>query len=381
MTRSPQESERLLTDMVTAQPESAALRGRLGLLYQSTGREHLALAEFCAAFEVAPNDTVGRYNYAAALHAAGDHALSLELLDEGLLTSPDNFRLHYGRACSLQSTGLRDDARIAYMRAVELQADFADGWYAIGTLEQAEGHHAAAIECYQKVVALQPENLSAQHMLDSLIGQQSSQAPGEFAKILFDSYADHYEEHLTGTLEYRGPELVEGALLKCLGSRTGLRVLDLGCGTGLFGERIRSLADQLTGIDVSANMIAKTEERGDYDAVFVAELHDYLQTIVPGSFDVIVAIDVFIYLGSLSDVVVGCAKALDKNGLLAFSAEIGAKGFQLDHSGRYTHSENYLSEQREQAGFESLSFTEETIRQESGEPCRAFIGVWRRPPE
>lgn len=377
MALSPQEYEQSLIDMVTAQPESSELRGRLGLLYQTTGRERLALVEFCAAFEVAPAETVGRYNYAAALHAAGNDAMSLDLLEEGLIASPDDFRLHYGRACSLQSTGRHDEARIAYMKSVELQPDFADGWYAIGTLEQAEGHYAAAIECYQKVVALQPENLSAQHMLDSLIGQQSSQAPGEFAKVLFDSYAAHYDEHLTGALEYRGPELVERALLKCLGSRTGLRVLDLGCGTGLFGERFRPLADQLTGVDVSANMVAKTEERGDYDAVYVAELHDYLQTVEPGSFDVIVAIDVFIYLGSLSSVVEGCAKALGKNGLFAFSAEIGDEGFQLGHSGRYSHSESYLSQLREQAGFESLSITTETIRKESGEPCRAFIGVWQ----
>jgi predicted TPR repeat methyltransferase len=154
--------------------------------------------------------------------------------------------------------------------------------------------------------------------------------------------------------------------------------LDLGCGTGLFGERIRPLADQLTGIDVSANMIAKTEEGGHYDAVVVAELHDYLRSIESASFDVIVAVDVFIYLGSLSDVVTTCAKALAKNGLLAFSAEIGDQGFHLEHSGRYTHSETYLAELSEEAGFESLSMTEETIRTESGEPCRAFIGVWQR---
>ena len=74
MARSPQESEQSLTDLVIAQPDSAELRGRLGLLYQSTGRQRLALAEFCAAFTVAPADTVGRYNYAAALHAAVDRS-------------------------------------------------------------------------------------------------------------------------------------------------------------------------------------------------------------------------------------------------------------------------------------------------------------------
>jgi predicted TPR repeat methyltransferase len=82
------------------------------------------------------------------------------------------------------------------------------------------------------------------------------------------------------------------------------------------GRQRLALADQLTGIDISANMIAKAEERGHYDTIVVAELHDYLQTIEPGCFDVIVA----------------CAKALDNNGLLAFSAEIGDNGFHLDHS-------------------------------------------------
>ena len=49
-------------------------------------------------------------------------------------------------------------------------------------------------------------------------------------------------------------------------------VADLGCGTGLFGERIRARADRLEGFDLSANMLAKAQEKGLYDHLAQADL-------------------------------------------------------------------------------------------------------------
>jgi len=45
-------------------------------------------------------------------------------------------------------------------------------------------------------------------------------------------------------------------------------VIDLGCGTGLVGERFRDIAGKLIGIDVSINMIHKAKKKNIYDELY-----------------------------------------------------------------------------------------------------------------
>ena len=336
------------------------------------------MLEFRAALAIAPDDPQAQYNYAAALHASGEHAQALEFLDRSLLDHPQDAHLHYGRGCLLQSNGHRDEAHAAFSKAVTIRPDHADGWYAIGTLEHAAGDHAAAIECYRNVAALDPNHPAARHLLDALLGNDPPQPPKEFAKTLFDSYADHYDRHITGKLGYRAPQLVERAVREVVGSRSGLQVLDLGCGTGLFGERIRPLADHLVGVDVSPNMLAQAADRGCYDNLVKADLLDYLAAAHRRSFDLIAAVDVFSYMGSLRRAINKAANTLKTGGLLAFSVEAGSGDYTLDQTGRYQHSKTYLATLRSDCGLHQLAFAREVIRHESGKPCEGYIAVWGR---
>ena len=59
------------------------------------------------------------------------------------------------------------------------------------------------------------------------------------------------------------PALIIDALNAVAPGRRFASALDLGCGTGLMGEALRERIDHLTGVDLSAAMIAKARERGD----------------------------------------------------------------------------------------------------------------------
>ena len=88
---------------------------------------------------------------------------------------------------------------------------------------------------------------------------------------------------------------------------TNLRVLDLGCGTGLLGDAIRKFditpflcgydSIKITGIDISTESLKIADKKSVYDELIFNDIHDALTNdLNDSSFDVICAITVLGYL-------------------------------------------------------------------------------------
>ena len=137
-----------------------------------------------------------------------------------------------------------------------------------------------------------------------------------FVEALFDQYADGFDEALVGRLGYRVPELLEAAI-----STTGrrfARAVDLGCGTGLMGERLRPIVDRLEGIDISAAMLRKAEARGS----MTISSRPTCNTVELPAADLFVAADVFMYVGALDHLLSRIGAAIREDGILAFTVEV-----------------------------------------------------------
>ena len=141
---------------------------------------------------------------------------------------------------------------------------------------------------------------------------------------LYAGMADTFDEHLTQRLGYRVPSLVVDELTPWLSDFAQRHnrlpsVLDLGCGTGLFGVAVRQYAATLTGVDLSAAMLAKARERGIYDELIESDLQSFL---LPNAsrklFDLTVATDVFIYVGNLDSLFPKIAAHISHAGRFAF---------------------------------------------------------------
>ena len=91
-------------------------------------------------------------------------------------------------------------------------------------------------------------------MISALTGNTHKVAPREYVESLFDGYAKKFEASLLDKLKYKTPGLIKDILLKSSRSESLGSVLDLGCGTGLFGSEIkRVLRSSRRGIDLSKN--------------------------------------------------------------------------------------------------------------------------------
>jgi predicted TPR repeat methyltransferase len=96
-------------------------------------------------------------------------------------------------------------------------------------------------------------------------------------------------------------------------------------------------------VDLSEPMLEAARRRGSYDALLQADLVDHLAG-TNDRHDLVVAADVFIYVGDLTPVFSGVRRVLQPGGVFAFSVEPAPAGpaWVLQPSLRYAHGADAL---------------------------------------
>ena len=201
-------------------------------------------------------------------------------------------------------------------------------------------------------------------MLNALTGNKSTEPPKEYVKNLFDDYAERFDESLVGQLGYKLPFLMKELILKLNPTRKIFeKVIDLGCGTGLTGKELRDISNNLTGIDISRNMVAKARKLDVCDRLIVGDIVDILSSSKE-KYDLFIALDVFIYVGELTKIFKTVRNCCNKNSLFIFSIETQEEdGYSLLKSARYSHSESYILKTACD-GFKLIDSQEVSLRKE-----------------
>ncbi|MAC82074.1 MAG: methyltransferase type 12 [Rhodobacteraceae bacterium] len=261
--------------------------------------------------------------------------------------------------------------------ALDLAPDWAAGWFRLGEYHESANAMEEATQAWRRVLELDPEDpfgagLKLDLQRDVPVAEMM---PAAYVEMLFDQYAPRFETSLVQRLEYRGPELMMQALREA-GFSGARRALDLGCGTGLMGVALRGVCDWLGGYDISAGMLEEAEAKGIYDLL---EKQD-LGQMAPGApvHDLIVAADVFIYMGALEQIVGWCAGALSPQGRFAFTVECGARAVELRETRRFAHSQDYVREVLRQAGFRDVRLRACVLRQDRGQDIHGVCVVASR---
>ncbi|TPJ44753.1 methyltransferase domain-containing protein [Mesorhizobium sp. B2-5-13] len=286
-----------------------------------------------------------RADYAEMLFASGDHTAAAELL----------------------------------LGALELAPQWAMGWFRLGEIQEASGRLDLAAQAWTTSMKLDPADRQGAALKLHLIGKgpASMAPPSAFVETLFDHYAETFEEMLVGKLDYRLPEVLDAAIRKARPGRFRL-ALDLGCGTGLMGERLRPIVDRLEGVDISARMLRKARAKNIYDALTKADLQDFSYS--GDKADLVTSADVLIYIGGLEGFVGTVAGLLAQDGLFAFSVESLADGgdLALQPSRRYAHSDGYVRRTLEANGLSIVALEPTSIRQDRRESVKGLAVVARK---
>ena len=314
-------------------------------------------------------------------HRAGFAALALEFLPKAIeLAAPNHLPYKRQMAQDLAALGRRDEAIALFNELLANSPDDQVALVGLADASLASGDKATAQQTWDKLVTLDPSNESYRFNQQVANGQIPPVLPESATRALFDDMAGVFDQHLVGSLGYKLPKQVADWILQKYPSRE-LNVLDLGCGTGLLGVCLGPLQGYIVGVDLSSKMIEQAVRHGVYYSIHQVGILDALQGTPENLYEVVAALDVFTYLGDLSQAIPNAHRVAKPNGYVIFSCERALEteaDWLLRPTKRYAQKQSHVESLCRAAGFAEVTVQDTTIRFEGTEPINGFLVVARK---
>jgi len=356
----------------------AMVYSNLGIICQESGRSAEALSLWQMAVEINPGFAEAYNNIGNALITAGSIEQGLEYCRRAVDLNPKFARAlsNMGNAYTL----LRKfkEAKACYRKAISLDKGYANAHANLGEVLRQQGFLDKALVSYRKALQLDPQHNLAQFGLAACTGTAVSAAPSKYVQNLFNGYADKFDDHLQKGLKYAIPRQIAGMISARVKNLQFGRVLDLGCGTGLVGEALKGCALQLVGVDLSEKMLERAAAKDIYHELHHADIANFLRS-QEQPYELVVAADVFVYIGNLFDIFQEVRRLSSDDALFAFSVESARSGdYQILPSGRFAHTDEYLIELCDRTNFSIDMMVESVIRVENGKPVQGKVVLLHR---
>lgn len=315
--------------------------------------------------------------------------------------NPEDPDIHFNQGLNYRRLDRIEDAIISFTQAIELGDTSLDSIYNLalchqdlGVLEKAaklyeialnknpehtssinnyaylchkSGNLKKAEELYRKLLQLDPGHDSAQHMLNALIGRKTDTVPLDYVETVFDNYAENFEENLLQKLSYQTPAELWRQYNLFFPDSNRARCLDLGCGTGLAAEAFMPCCSNFTGVDLSEKILQVAHEKNIYTKLIKNDIITFLKQ-AQNTYDLIIAADVFTYMGNLETLFKACCKQSTANGVMCFSVETTEEeSFSLKDTGRLGHSPSYIEKLCKQTGWTIIDSRNSRLRKDRTE--------------
>lgn len=324
------EAEKYYKKAAELNPESVQAHANYANMLCKRKRTLEALEEYRAAVRLAPEQPELSYNLAIILKTLEDYEQALALMFNAFYLAPQH---------ADWSLNIAETIIIFYGKAPEKALKIAENWY-------------------NKM----PENVVTKHLWAALNGKIPDNET-EYNRLLFDVFADNYEQTLQNIGYSAAVKIAEAA------PDLSGKILDLGCGTGLAGEKIKNPANELYGIDLSAAMLEAARAKNIYKQLEQAEAVTYLLQH-KNEFSAITAADVFCYFGDLRPLLDAAAPTR-----IVFSAETDgqAENYKIQPNGRYKHNPLYIENVLKQAGYQNIKKYPLVLRKENNQDVSGMI--------
>lgn len=272
-----------------------------------------------------------------------------------------NFQL----GCKFAEQGKWNDAMFRFKVAIYLKPDYPQAHYNLGCCYLQLHKFADAKAAFRTALRYRPHYNDALFMLSGLDPQSVPQGahprhmPADMITGFFTQLAPDYDR-VSEFNQYHGPRLVTEAIRPFLKRTEGLKLLDLGCGTGLVAKPWRPLSRESTGIDITPAMVtaAHAARQGDNPVYERVLNHDIsalpTDAVAPASQDVALCIDTAQFVGDLAPMLASVQRTLVPGGLFVLSIEPAnvPNGFGVNpETGRFGHTVDYVKTAATNAGF------------------------------
>lgn len=263
---------------------------------------------------------------------------------------------NYDLGRSFAERGQVKDAAFRFKVAVYFAPGFTQAWYNLGCCQLALGQKEKAVQSFRKTLALDPVHEDAKFMLVTIdpnllpLHERPQRMPSHMMEGFFARIAPQYDA-LEAQMQYAGPALLYQKLRGLLG-RGDVRMLDMGCGTGLSAAPWRKEASYIAGVDATAGMVqlarqAQVDGRPVFDVLDVQDANLPHAQIPGGAYELVIALNVLPYAGEPTGFVTNMARSAAEGGMVAFSFELysGQGGYGIvPATGRFGHNPDFLKQ-------------------------------------
>lgn len=356
-------------------PAHAETQHLLATAYMKQSKFDEAIFHFEQALQYEPNHPEALHNLGSLYLLLHKPTEALQYFLRKLQSSPD-LDTYYNIGVIYMYQDRHEEALQFLSEALKLDANFFNAHLNIGNIYLKLEDYENAIRFYQSALELQPDNQEIKYILAALKQQLTpGRAPKEYVQHLFDQYATYFDQHLTTHLHYKVPELLYKAVMsENVDHSKKWTILDLGCGTGLVGEPFRTNAETLIGVDISEKMLEVAKQKNIYDELKKLDIEDALKQ--HHQIDLVIAADVFVYVGDLTQIFALCKKTLKEHGLFAFTVEkTHHPDFTLQKSARFAHNKEYIQHLADNNGFTIMCADDVTLRLQKGLPVEGYLFI------
>jgi predicted TPR repeat methyltransferase len=370
------QAELLYRELIDRYPGIWQLYFNCGLLLFELGRLEEALECNLSGLAINPASDDLLYNSAICQKELGNYHSAIESYLKALDINPDDIDSLYNLAGCFRLIDDGQRAEEIYRDVIKLAPEHLPSLNNLAYLTHKRGEIESARQLYEKILEIDPDHESADYMRAALSGETRTHSPDSYIKEVFDQFADHYDQRLTANLGYDLPSFFYDFHARHLPGHKPGRALDLGCGTGLVGQKFTTLCRSMTGVDISARMLEAAHHKGLYDSLHNAEIIEYLNNCPRASFDLAISADVLPYLGSLDDLLKKLLPVLVEGGHFLFSVEDHPQELLhpvLQHTGRFAHSKKYVQAVTGQTGWRIIAMDTFDLRKEREEWIRGSV--------
>lgn len=368
-----------------------------------------ALSVYSELLQFIPQSSMIHFNMGLAYFDLENFKAAAEHYNRASRESPTDPDIHYNRGLNLRRLSQYDEAIIAFSLAIEQGDRSIDTLYNMALCHQDLNAFESAASLYEMVLAndsehqstlnnyaylchktddlekaeqlykrllqLNPKHTAARHMLNSLLGITPDNAPLDYIESVFDGYAESFEEKLLKELHYRTPTELFQFYRDQFSDLQNRNCLDLGCGTGLAGEAFSATCSELTGVDISDKIMKVAAEKKLYKHLVKDDILHFLKT-TEETFGLIIAADVFTYMGDLEPLFKACHQQSNSDAILCFSVEESTdEPFILKETGRFGHSLKYIEELGEKTGWAMLSSKRSKLRKDKNKWIFGYLFI------
>lgn len=346
MNGKPKSALKYLKQAASIRPDSVQVLNNLGNVFRILNKNEEAVLQYSKVLEIDPGFTAAIQNLGFC-----------------------NFKLkHY-------------DEAIKYLNQhLELEPNHVDSLLALSEIYVKIEEPEKATELLKRCKKLGVGDLNRVELLLAKLGDAPlpERYPVDMTVSTYKDKAENWDNDAKRQdNQYRGPQLVEEAINRCLSVNSDLNVLDLGCGTGGCAPFLRPLSKHLTGIDLSPEMLAVAQKKKIYDELNEIELGSFLTT-TKESFDLVTAAGVFILIGSLDASFCQVEKVLSADGLFVLTLYKGDSGVSLRHNLHFAHGRDHVLAASDKAGLRIEMLEEVTHETDNNIPQSGFIVVLKK---